>query len=181
MKKLFILFLFISMSLGVSAQWRVCRANRDILGSSGYSKGEINIAKGDYCGYKKNRNGTIDLYCVYAEGQVYSAEHYPSKYINYLQFTDFYIAEITDPVDDYVNVRRGKGTNYPIVGQLEVGQFCFVKDLDNNWVKIYDYTEDLRGYDSVGSDFNPYHKGIVFKGYVHKSRIKSPKPDWVND
>ena len=59
---------------------------------------------------------------------------------------------IVDPDDDYVNVRKGPGTNYEIVCHLPVSTDVYFEKSNSKWVKVYD------------EDFN-------YLGYVHRSRI----------
>lgn len=60
---------------------------------------------------------------------------------------------ITDPVDTYVNIRKGPGTNYAITGRLDTGTFVYYQPAATGWVKIYNDDK-------------------VFLGYVAKSRVK---------
>lgn len=181
MKKILLFVLLFCISLGISAQPRVARIKKDIMGKDYRGIECVDYWKGQWVAYVKNRNGTIDVYGIYAEDQIYSNGPYSSSFVNNLQLTDYYLAEPTDPVDNYVNVRKGPGTNYPIVGKVLIGEWFFVKDLDSNWVKVYgskDY-ESMHEGGSIGisvdkySGFNPY-EDIVFKGYMHKSRITFP-------
>ncbi|MBR1465736.1 MAG: SH3 domain-containing protein [Bacteroidaceae bacterium] len=61
---------------------------------------------------------------------------------------------IVDPVDSYVNIRKGPGTNYAIDGRLDVGEKVLYIPVNSNWVKIY----------------NQYNKEFI--GYVARSRIR---------
>ena len=63
-----------------------------------------------------------------------------------MKFSGYYIGEIVDPVDNYVNVEKGPGTSYPVVrrvhtkgsgawimngrywGPLDSGEFFLSKD-----------------------------------------------------
>lgn len=60
---------------------------------------------------------------------------------------------ITDPVDTYVNLRKGPGTNYAITGRLDTGTFVYYQPAATGWVKVYDDNK-------------------TFLGYVAKNRIK---------
>ena len=53
---------------------------------------------------------------------------------------------ITDPVDDYVNVRKGPGTNYEVVTTLDVGDEVYYTSGSGNWMKVYDMGENYLGY-----------------------------------
>lgn len=59
---------------------------------------------------------------------------------------------ITDPVDNYVNIRKGPGTNYYVCGQLLVGSDIHYIPYNSGWVKVYEYER--------------------FLGYVAKNRIR---------
>lgn len=52
---------------------------------------------------------------------------------------------IVDPVDSYVNVRRGPGTNYAIATQLDVGTTVYY-ERGSKWVKVYDLNYSYLGY-----------------------------------
>ncbi len=60
--------------------------------------------------------------------------------------SSFYSGYITDPKDNYVNVRKGPGTNYAIVGRLEVGTYVYYKKTGANWYKVYDIDQNYLGY-----------------------------------
>lgn len=53
---------------------------------------------------------------------------------------------ITDPKDTYVNVRKGPGIDYPIIGRLDVGSFVFYQPVSSEWVKIYDNNKRMLGF-----------------------------------
>ena len=81
---------------------------------------------------------------------------------NYVKFSGFYVCDITDPTDNYVNVRKGPGTNYPVVRKVytyewkcdhEAPEWYLYKRTKNGWWELYDF------------DFN-------FIGYIHHSRVK---------
>lgn len=57
-----------------------------------------------------------------------------------------YSGYITDPVDNYVNVRKGPGTNYGIVTRLYVGDFVYYSKTNSNWVKVYNSSKRYLGY-----------------------------------
>ena len=59
---------------------------------------------------------------------------------------DFKIGYITDPVDDYVNVRKGPGTDYDIVNELYVGDKIYYTKGSGNWRKVYDLNKRYLGY-----------------------------------
>lgn len=54
---------------------------------------------------------------------------------------------IVDPVDSYVNIRKGPGTNYAIDGRLDVGDRVLYIPVNKSWVKIYNiYNKEFIGY-----------------------------------
>lgn len=53
---------------------------------------------------------------------------------------------IVDPVDDYVNVRKGPGTNYSIVGRLNTNTNVYYTTTGSNWYKVYDSNYNYLGY-----------------------------------
>ena len=53
---------------------------------------------------------------------------------------------IVDPDDDYVNVRKGPGTNYAIVCRLAVSTDIVFKKTKSKWVKVYDEDGNYLGY-----------------------------------
>ncbi len=53
---------------------------------------------------------------------------------------------ITDPKDGYVNIRKGPGTNYAIVGRLDVGTYVYYSAGSSNWLKVYDRGRRFLGY-----------------------------------
>ena len=176
--------LLVCTSLCVSAQWKIGRLNRDLTLKT--STWDFDCDKGEYVGFTENRNGTINIFILGAEGMNYEFKNLPAHYKNYIQFTGFYKVSATDPVDNYVNVRKGQGTKYPVVGKVKVDSNFFVKELENNWVKVYgakfcgeDRDDDGFFYD-VGNGVDPYVEwgyNVFFLGYIHKSRIKTPVAD----
>ena len=53
---------------------------------------------------------------------------------------------IVDPVDDYVNVRKGPGINYAIVGRLDTYTDVYYTTTGSNWYKVYDGNYNYLGY-----------------------------------
>jgi uncharacterized protein YgiM (DUF1202 family) len=53
---------------------------------------------------------------------------------------------IVDPDDDYVNVRKGPGTNYAIVCRLAVSTDVLFEKTKSKWVKVYDEDGNYLGY-----------------------------------
>ena len=52
---------------------------------------------------------------------------------------------IVDPVDNYVNVRKGPSTNHAIATQLTVGTTVYYEG-SSKWVKVYDTNQRYLGY-----------------------------------
>ena len=53
---------------------------------------------------------------------------------------------VTDPVDNYVNVRSGPGTKYRIVTTLTVGNEVFFEDSESSWLKVYNDDGSFMGW-----------------------------------
>ena len=138
MKRLFILLFVAMATIGANAQtyWGFLTKNVD-----GYKKG-------DGVMYQKTRNGRIQL----PSGAEYMGNYSPSI----VKFSGYYIGGITDPVDNYVNVRKGPGTKYPVVRKVHTYEWCVENDdLDgwfyyqktsSNWWKLYDAPGKFIGY-----------------------------------
>ena len=68
------------------------------------------------------------------------------------------VAIIVDK-DGYTNVRQGKSTNSPIVGQIKKGEFFTFKTTTDDWFEIYKTFRE----DGTSENLN---------GFVHKSRVQ---------
>ena len=53
---------------------------------------------------------------------------------------------IVDPVDNYVNIRKGPGINYAIVGRLNTYTDVYYTTTGSNWYKVYDGNYNYLGY-----------------------------------
>ncbi len=110
-------------------------------------------ASGEYLYYTPLKNGWSK---VYSDGS-------SSSFMGYMHtsrivrveaddvedddLTGFEQGYIVDPEDDYVNVRKGPGTNYSIVCRLEVGTTVFFNaDPKSKWVEVYDEYMNYLGY-----------------------------------
>ena len=115
--------------------------------------GYVNVRKGEGVMYQKTRNGKIQL-----EG---AAEYVGAYSPDIVKFSGYYIGEIIDPVDNYVNVRKGPGTNYPVVRKVHTKAWCgdrdrcghptdsgrfFYQKTSSNWWKLYDAPGKFVGY-----------------------------------
>ena len=169
MKRIMMMLLLALATMGANAQWKVGKTIKKIP--------NYDIWDDKYVLYKENRNGTFSIFCC-AEGAWYEYDTYSRNYLNYIKFTGFYKAEITDPRDDYVNVRKGPGTNYPVVGKLSVGDEIFYKKTSTNWLEVYTTDSELyngffMGPRTIGYMY-PTEGATCFIGYIYKDRVKSP-------
>ena len=67
-----------------------------------------------------------------------------------------FYGQVSDP-DGYTNIRRGPGTNYPIVRQYNSGDYLYYTPQNNGWSLVYSGV-----------------KANTFMGYMHTSR---PQPE----
>lgn len=74
------------------------------------------------------------------QGSSYSSSSSSSSNGNYHE------GYIVDPVDDYVNVRKGPGTNYAIVGRLDTYTDVYYTTTGSSWYKVYDGNYNYLGY-----------------------------------
>ena len=123
MKKLLTLIFLFSIFLSVNAQSRLGYLTRN------YSYYNYNYKKGESVYYKPAGKGKVRIW-----GASEWEKAIPESYV---KFSGYYAGTITDPVDDYVNVRSGPGTNYPIVTTVDVCEPWLYKKTNTNWVKLY--------------------------------------------
>lgn len=90
--------------------------------------------------YKIGRNGRVliaddsdDLYHI-------------SIPASYVRFSGYFVGNITDPRDNYVNVRKGPGTNYSILKRVYFGETYLYKKTNTNWYKLYTTSKQYLGY-----------------------------------
>ena len=176
MKRLLFMLLLVSFTVGASAQMKLARIKQD------YNFRGYNLERGDYVVFSENRNGTITIY--YDAGGDSPTENFGSFSKNfknkYLEDTGYYVAAVRDPVDDYVNVRNGPGTNYPVVGKLYVERNIYYQKTDSNWLKVYvqvdlngEYRYDDGFFNSLrNANLDPSY--CVFVGYIYKDRVRNP-------
>ena len=198
MKKTLLLLMLLLTSVGVDAQWKIGRVKQDFKVFSkclnGNNENDWSYEKDDFIVYSENRNGTVTtIYVVGAEAENMEIVSY-SNISKFIDFTGYYIADVRDPVDNYVNVRKGPGTNYPILGKLNVGQGILFMKSDNNWLKVYvpkdgvEKSEDgFLGsvgeiysfwYEFCNTDTGEYvfcniEDKYSFIGYIYKDRVKN--------
>lgn len=60
--------------------------------------------------------------------------------------SNYHEGYIVDPVDNYVNIRKGPGTNYAIVGRLDTYTDVYYTTTSTNWHKVYDRNYNYLGY-----------------------------------
>lgn len=124
MKKALLLLLLISATVGADAQWKLAKFKQNLDPSS---NDDDEYEKGNWIAYSENRNGTIHLYDNAPEDGITDWGNYPNSIANkYLDFSGYYVGQVRDLVDDFVNVRKGPGTNYPVVGKYHVGEYIFL-------------------------------------------------------
>ena len=93
-----------------------------------YNNGEIVKASDSINGWRK------------VEGkEMYISSQY-TKIVSTTSNTDGYYAYKVK-VDDSLNVRKGAGTNYEIIGSYKNGDVVFAKPLSNGWSKLYGQTK----------------------------------------
>ena len=112
MKRFFIFYilLFVAVS-SMNAQNRCYTGNGPTYFGYYTGKGQTTYAysKGEEVWYKKDKQGRI----YFGEGAEFMGP-FPASCV---KFSGYYVGEIVDPRDNYVNIRKGPGTNYPVVTQ----------------------------------------------------------------
>lgn len=111
-------------------------------------------SSGDYLYYTPESNGWCRVYSGARSGTYMGYMHSsrirrvnPNNSNDYSSpSSDFRSGYITDPVDSYVNIRKGPGTNYAITGRLNVGTFVYYTRTGSNWYKVYNSSKRYLGY-----------------------------------
>ena len=179
MKRILMMFLLVVIALTANAQWKVGIVKKDL------NNMETDLDTGDRIGYIKNRDGSYTLYeSIRYEGQLNEVGNCSEQYFrSHVRTTDFFYGQMTDPKDDYVNIRKGPGTNYPVVykAELGTGNSCILfKKTGSNWYEVYgprDYAKYGRSGWGILTSFNEdeYNLNKMIKiGYIYKDRIKTP-------
>ena len=160
MKRILLLMVLIVSALTVNAQ--------QYYGKVSDPDGYTNIRKGPGTGYaivRRYQSGNYLYYTPLSNGwsKVYSGVK-SNTYMGYMHTsrivrinpnsssdyssssTSYYSGYITDPVDNYVNIRKGPSTNYAIIGRLNVGTFVYYTKTNSNWHKVYDRNKKYLGY-----------------------------------
>ena len=155
MKRTLMMMLLIMATMASNAQSNPTYYGYLTRNVSGYSKGEGIM-------YKKTRSGKIQI----EDAAEFSGAFPPSI----VKFSGYYIGEIVDPVDNYVNVRKGPGTSYPVVRRVHTKEWCmdhemagsstdsgefFYQKTNTNWWKLYDKPGKFVGY--------IYHERLISK------------------
>ena len=157
MKKILLLLLLISATVGANAQWKIGFAKIDCEAGK---KGE------EVWYYQKNKE--IEYICMPDKGWNVCGT-LPASYV---EFSGYYLGMVTDPVDNYVNIRKGPGTNYSIVDRIDVGDYVTFKYSNNNWLQVYelDKVAQNKSWEIMGYMHTNYYK-LIFKGYIYKNRV----------
>ena len=103
--------------------------------------------KGTAVMYQKTKKGGI----LIASGAEYGPRAWPADVV---KFSGYYVGDIIDPVDNYVNVRKGPGRNHAVVKKVNTmawcqdhdmcgygyngGRYYYQKVNGSNWWKLYD-------------------------------------------
>ncbi len=160
MKRVVILMVLMLSALGINAQQYYGR----VQDSDGYT----NIRRGPGTSYaivRTYRSGDYLYYTPQSNGwsKVYSGVK-SSTYMGYMHTsrivrvnpntgqtvsgssTSMKSGTIIDPVDNYVNVRRGPGTKYAISSRLNVGTRIYYVPATSGWAKVYNTNKVYLGY-----------------------------------
>ncbi len=108
---------------------------------------------GDYLYYTPQKNGWSLVYSGVKSSTFMGYMHtsriskidpnYSDSYSSDSYYEEGYIV---DPVDNYVNVRKGPGVSYAIVGRLDTGTDVYFTRTETNWCKVYDTNYNYLGY-----------------------------------
>ena len=75
-----------------------------------------------------------------------SGSSYSTSNTNSYPSGNYHEGYIVDPVDNYVNIRKGPGTNYAIVGRLDTYTSVYYTTTGSKWYKVYDGNYNYLGY-----------------------------------
>lgn len=160
MKKLLLPLLMIVSTLTAQAQWKIGRATKSL------DYYNLTISQDSYYVYSENEDGTLTVYVLDFDLSANEWMDAFSPVKNVLEFADYYYGEVTDPKDDYVNIRKGPGTNYPVVQKTDVGEYVCFQKTNGAWLKVYEY--ERNNSDSFSGNFS-------LLGYIYKDRVKTPE------
>ena len=159
MKKIAALMLImVASALGVNAQQYYGRV-QDKDGYTNIRRGASTNAaivrqyqSGDYLYYTPQSNGWSKVYSGKSSNTFMGYMHTsrivkvnPNGTSSSSSTTNLRRGTIVDPVDNYVNVRKGPGTKYAICTQLYVGTTVYYQS-GSGWVKVYDANQRYLGY-----------------------------------
>ena len=172
MKRILMMMLLVTAAISANAQWKIGILKRSV------SDYDINV-KSKYVAYTKNGNGTFSIFDY--NDSWYEFGKYSTSYLSNVAFTGFYKAIITDPTDNYVNIRKGAGTNFPVVGKVNVGNEIIFKKTGSNWYQVYgsapatEKTSDgfLLGVGWEKGTTNTEYYAQYFLGYIYKDRVET--------
>ena len=161
MKKYILTLLLITSTFAAQAQWKIGQAKKSI------DYYNLSLEEGANYIYSENGDGTVTIYVPEID---LSAREWMVAYSPVaanMQFSGYYYGEVTDPKDDYVNIRKGPGTNYPVVGKMDVGDRVYFQKSNGSWLKVYEeHTKFLSG-------------NYSFLGYIYKDRVKTPEAEAI--
>lgn len=161
MKKYILTLLLTTSTLAAQAQWKIGQAKKSI------DYYNLSVEEGANYIYSENGDGTVTIYVPAFD---LSAREWMVAYSPVaanMQFSGYYYGEVTDPKDDYVNIRKGPGTNYPVVEKLDVGDHVHFQKSNGSWLKVYEeHTQFLSG-------------NYSFLGYIYKDRVKTPEAEAI--
>ncbi len=160
MKKHILMLMMIALSSNAYAQWKIGRPVRSV------DYYNLTLEEDSYYIYSENGNGSITVYVLAYDLSANEWMMGLSPVNANMEFSGYYYGQVTDPKDDYVNVRKGPGTNFPVVDKLYVDDFVCVKKTDGGWLKVYEC--ERNNAESLSGSFS-------FKGYVYKDRVKTPE------
>ena len=159
MKRIFLLLTVLFTVMSVNAQQYYGRVS-DPDGYTNIRKGpgvkypiSGRYSSGDYLYYTPVGNGWAKVYSG-ARSSTYMGYMATSRIIKInpngndysSSSSNYYSGYITDPKDNYVNVRKGPGTNYAIRSRLYVGDFVYYTRTSSKWVKVYNSNYQYLGY-----------------------------------
>ena len=105
---------------------------------------------GDYLYYTPLKNGWSKVYSSKSSNSFMGYMHSSLiKRVNTNPSSSLSVGYIVDPEDNYVNVRRGPGTNYAISSRLDVGTQVYYSPVNAKWCKVYDSYQNYLGYVSL--------------------------------
>ena len=108
---------------------------------------------GEYLYYTPQKNGWSLVYSGVKSNTFMGYMHTsriskidPNYSDSYSTNTYYEEGYIVDPVDNYVNVRKGPGISYSIVGRLDTYTDILFTRTESNWYKVYDENYNYLGY-----------------------------------